>query len=115
MTVRVRSTAGPLAAVAGVALVALVVAGRDPDWSLVGRPGGRLAFEIAAALTLAVAGFVVRALGPVVVPSVAFLGVVVARYVHDLSRGFAAIDAVDRDLRLAEGAALLGIAAGVAW
>jgi signal transduction histidine kinase len=56
-----------------------------------------------------------RALAPVVVPSVAFLGVVVARYVHDLSRGFAAIDAVDRDLRLAEGAALLGIAAGVAW
>jgi H+/Cl- antiporter ClcA len=55
-----------------------------------------------------------RALAPVVVPSGAFLGIVVACYVHDLSRGFAAIDAVDRDLRLAEGGALLGIATGVA-
>jgi signal transduction histidine kinase len=56
-----------------------------------------------------------RAVAPVVVPAVVFLGVVVARYVHDLLRGFSANDAVDQTLRLAEGAALLGIAAGVAW
>jgi signal transduction histidine kinase len=56
-----------------------------------------------------------HAIAPVVVPCVAFLGVVVARYAHDLSRGYAAIDRVDQSLRLAEGGALLAIAAGVAW
>jgi signal transduction histidine kinase len=49
------------------------------------------------------------------VPCVAFLGVVVARYAHDLSRGYAAIDGVDQSLRLAGGGALLAIAAGVVW
>jgi signal transduction histidine kinase len=56
-----------------------------------------------------------RALAPIAVPAVVFLGVAVARYVHDLLRGFPATDAVDQALRLAEGGALLGIAAGVAW
>jgi len=56
-----------------------------------------------------------HAIAPVVVPCVAFLGVVVARYAHDLSRGYAAIDRVDQSLRLAEGGALLAIAGGVAW
>ena len=56
-----------------------------------------------------------RAIAPVVVPCVAFLGVVVARYAHDLSRGYAAIDGVDQSLRLAGGGALLAIAGGVAW
>jgi signal transduction histidine kinase len=56
-----------------------------------------------------------RAIAPVVVPCVAFLGIVVIRYAHDLSRGYASIDHVDQTLRLAGGAALLAIAAGVAW
>jgi signal transduction histidine kinase len=56
-----------------------------------------------------------RALAPVLVPAVAFLGIVVAHHVHDLLRGFPANDDVDQALRLAEGGALLGIAAGVAW
>ena len=56
-----------------------------------------------------------RAIAPVVVPAVAFLGVVVARYLHHLLRDFPANDAVDEALRLAEGGALVGIAAGVAW
>jgi signal transduction histidine kinase len=49
------------------------------------------------------------------VPCVAFLGVVVARYAHDVTRGYVSLDVVDQRLRLAEGGALLAIAAGVAW
>jgi signal transduction histidine kinase len=56
-----------------------------------------------------------RAVAPVVVPAVAFLGIVVTRYLHDLLRGFPTTDAVDQALRVAEAAALLGIVAGVAW
>src|SRR5438067_4961100 len=56
-----------------------------------------------------------RAIAPVVVPCVAFLGVIIAGYVHDIVRGYAAIDSVDQSLRIAADAALLAIAAGVAW
>ena len=56
-----------------------------------------------------------RAIAPVVVPCVAFLGLVVARYAHDLSRGYATIDGIDQSLRLAGSGALLALAAGVAW
>jgi hypothetical protein len=56
-----------------------------------------------------------HAVAPVVVPAVAFVGIVVARYLHDLLRGFPSSDAVDQALRIAEAAALLGIVAGVAW
>ena len=56
-----------------------------------------------------------RAVAPVVVPGVAFLGLVVGRYAHELARGFPALDATERGLRLAEAGAFLGIAAGVVW
>src|SRR5450755_348409 len=56
-----------------------------------------------------------RAIAPIVVPCVAFLGIVVVRYAHDLSRGYAAIDRIDQSLRLAGSGALLALAAGVAW
>ena len=56
-----------------------------------------------------------RAIAPVVVPCVAFLGLVVARYAHDLSRGYPTIDGIDQSLRLAGSGALLALAAGVAW
>jgi signal transduction histidine kinase len=56
-----------------------------------------------------------RAIAPVVVLCVAFVGLVVARYAHDLSRGYSTIDGIDQSLRLAGGGALLALAAGVAW
>jgi signal transduction histidine kinase len=56
-----------------------------------------------------------RAIAPVVVPCVAFLGLVVARYAHDLLRGYPTIDGIDESLRLAGSGALLALAAGVAW
>jgi signal transduction histidine kinase len=103
---------------ANVAL--LVDAPSVADW--LQRFGLRLgAATLAAAAVLALvrlAGSSVarrRAVAPVVVPAVAFLGIVVAHYVHDLLRGFPSTDAVDQALRLAEAGALLGIAAGVAW
>ena len=56
-----------------------------------------------------------RVIAPVVVPCVAFVGLVVARYAHDLSRGYPTIDGIDQSLRLAGSGALLALAAGVAW
>ena len=48
----------------GVAIVVLLVARRQPAWALVGSSGWRLAFELAGALAVAVAGVVVRLRGP---------------------------------------------------
>ncbi len=56
-----------------------------------------------------------RAIAPVVMPCVALLGIVVARYAHDLSRGYPTNDGIDQGLRLAGSGALLALAAGVAW
>ena len=47
-----------------MAVVALAVARREPAWALVGESGGRLAFELSAAIALAAAGTVLRMRGP---------------------------------------------------
>ena len=59
MTPALRRSVPALVAVTAVALVALVVARRQPDWALVGASGGQLAFELASALGAAVAGVMI--------------------------------------------------------
>ncbi len=54
-----------------------------------------------------------RTLAPVVLPGVVFLGLVVARHVHDLGRGWVGTDQLDQTLRLAESVALIAVALGV--
>jgi signal transduction histidine kinase len=56
-----------------------------------------------------------RTIAPVLLPGVAFLGLVVAQLVHDLVRGWIGIDHLDQTLRLAEGVALVAVALGVGW
>jgi signal transduction histidine kinase len=56
-----------------------------------------------------------RARAPVLVPGVAYLALVAAGYVHDVSRDTFAIDGLDRRLRVAAGVALAGVALGTAW
>jgi signal transduction histidine kinase len=56
-----------------------------------------------------------RTIGPVLVPGVAYLALVVAHQVHDLRRGWEGADGLDDALRLAEAIALAGVAAGVGW
>jgi signal transduction histidine kinase len=56
-----------------------------------------------------------RTIAPVLLPGVAFLGLVVAHQVHDISRGWVGTDQLDQTLRLAEGVALVAVALGVAW
>ena len=59
MSPALRRSIPALLAVTGVAIVALLVARRQPDWALVGSSGGRLAFELVGALAVALAGVVV--------------------------------------------------------
>jgi hypothetical protein len=47
MSPALRRSIPALLAVTGVAIVALLVARRQPDWALVGSSGGRLAFALA--------------------------------------------------------------------
>ena len=56
-----------------------------------------------------------RTVAPVLVPGLAFLGVVVAQLLHDLGRGWDGFDGVDGSLRLAQVSALIAVALGVAW
>jgi signal transduction histidine kinase len=56
-----------------------------------------------------------RTVAPVLVPGLAFLGIVVAQLVHDLGRGWEGFDAVDGSLRVAQALALIAVALGVAW
>jgi signal transduction histidine kinase len=56
-----------------------------------------------------------RIVAPVLMPGLAFLGIVVAQLVHDLGRGWDGFDGVDDSLRLAQACALVAIALGVAW
>jgi signal transduction histidine kinase len=56
-----------------------------------------------------------RTVAPVLVPGLAFLGIVVAQLVHDLGRSWDGFDGVDGSLRLAQAVALIAVALGVAW
>jgi signal transduction histidine kinase len=56
-----------------------------------------------------------RLRAPVLLPAAAYLAVVAADYAHGVGRGFLSNDAVDRDLWLAQAAALGLLALGVAW
>ena len=56
-----------------------------------------------------------RTVAPVLVPGLAFLGIVIAQLVHDLGRGWEGFDGVDESLRLAQAGALIAVALGVAW
>jgi signal transduction histidine kinase len=51
----------------------------------------------------------------VVIPATAYVGLVAAEFAHSLGRGTLGTDSTDRDLWLAEAAALGTVAAGVAW
>jgi signal transduction histidine kinase len=53
-----------------------------------------------------------RAVAPVLIPGIAFLGLLVAQHVHEPGAAFYDLD---RALRLTQSGALLGVAAGVAW
>ena len=65
MSLSLRRFGPALVAVAGAAVIALLVARRQPYSALVGPSGGRLAFELAATLAVAIAGVVVAQLrGP---------------------------------------------------
>ena len=63
MSPALRRSIPALLAVTGVAIVALLVARRQPDWALVGSSGLWLAFELVGALAVALAGVVVRLRG----------------------------------------------------
>jgi signal transduction histidine kinase len=52
---------------------------------------------------------------PVLGAAMAYLGLVVALFAHSLDRGFIGNDPTDVDLRIAQAAALLALALGVAW
>jgi signal transduction histidine kinase len=56
-----------------------------------------------------------RIVAPVLLPGLAFLGIVVAQLVHDLGRGWEGFDGTDASLRLAQAVALMGVTLGVAW
>lgn len=56
-----------------------------------------------------------RVAAPVVVPAIAYLGVVVADYRHSTGRGFLGNDAVDKRLWVAQGALLVVLALGTGW
>jgi signal transduction histidine kinase len=56
-----------------------------------------------------------RLIWPVLAAAGVYLGLVVAHLAHGLDRGFIGNDPTDADLRLAQGAALLALALGVAW
>jgi signal transduction histidine kinase len=56
-----------------------------------------------------------RTVAPVLLPGLAFLGIVAAQLVHDLGRGWDGFDVVDASLRLAQAFALIAVALGVAW
>jgi len=56
-----------------------------------------------------------RTIAPVLVPGLAFLGIVVAQLVHDLERGWEGFDGLDGTLRLAQACALTAVALGVVW
>ena len=64
MSLPLRRFGPALVAVAGAAVIALLVARRQPYSALVGPSGGRLAFELAATLAVAIAGVVVGLRGP---------------------------------------------------
>jgi signal transduction histidine kinase len=56
-----------------------------------------------------------RLRAPVLVPAAAYLALVAVDYAHGVKRGFLSNDAVDRDLWIAEAAALGLFVLGVAW
>jgi hypothetical protein len=56
-----------------------------------------------------------RLIWPVLGAAVAYLGLVAAIFAHSLDRGFIGNDPTDADLRVAQAAALLALALGVAW
>lgn len=56
-----------------------------------------------------------RRVGPVVVPGLVYLGLVLADYTHALHRGFVSNDPVDRGLWLGQAAALVAVAVGTCW
>jgi signal transduction histidine kinase len=73
--------------------------------ALVGLAAWRVARASAAARLLT---------APVLVPLVAYIGLVAADYAHSLSRGYLSNDAVDELLWIAQGVALVALSAGVA-
>ena len=56
-----------------------------------------------------------RVTAPVVVPAIAYLGVVGADYLHSTGRGFLSNDAADRQWWIAQGALLVVLALGTGW
>jgi signal transduction histidine kinase len=56
-----------------------------------------------------------RVAAPVVVPGIAYLGVVGADYLHSTGRGFLGNDATDRHWWIAQGALLVVLALGTGW
>ncbi len=56
-----------------------------------------------------------RIMLPVLLPGLAFLGLVVAQHIHDLRRGWEGSDGVDELLRLCASVALIVVALGVGW
>jgi signal transduction histidine kinase len=56
-----------------------------------------------------------RAKAPVLVPVIAYLGLVAASYTYTVSRGTLSIDRRERSLWLAQGVALVAVSLGVAW
>ncbi|MCF3132077.1 sensor histidine kinase [Streptomyces olivochromogenes] len=94
----------------------------DGPFATVNRIGVGLAGAGVALSALWCGGRLVRASavlrrrsGPVVVPGLVYLVLVVADYGHALGRGYVSNDPVDRGLWLGQAAALVAVAAGACW
>jgi signal transduction histidine kinase len=100
----------------------LLVAGDADAWQHVGRAGLVLSAAWTAALVVLAAVHLARSsparrrlAAPVLVAAVAAVALFGADAVHGLDRGFLSNDATDRTLWTGQAAALVLVAAGVAW